>query len=221
MQELVKRTADDIKTCANACDAYSKKKLLVKVLKSSSWDDKFKGFLTLFTDRRKAFTFALEMHVGKGVDDANRKLDSVNTKLNLVLEFFATLVPPDQQQLGELINSRGGPDAVMKENDVLTALAKYKPSSEVGSAKRADAHADLRSNKDPEGSLKELKEELFESADVAMQKNLETFERKFDVQRKKIIEEMQGIVRHEGDRVIDSVLSGPHDKIRDTVSERC
>ncbi|KAI0656683.1 hypothetical protein C8Q70DRAFT_329984 [Cubamyces menziesii] len=216
MQELVKRTADDIKTCANACDAYSKKKLLVKVLKSSSWDDKFKGFLTLFTDRRKAFTFALEMHVGKGVDDANRKLDSVNTKLNLVLEFFATLVPPDQQQLGELINSRGGPDAVMKENDVLTALAKYKPSSEVGSAKRADAHADLRSNKDPEGSLKELKEELFESADVAMQKNLETFERKFDVQRKKIIEEMQGIVRHEGDRVIDSVLSGPHDKIRDT-----
>ena len=115
LQELVKRTADDIKTCANACDTYSKKKLLVKVLKSSSWDDKFKGFLSLFTDRRKAFTFALEMHVGKGVDDANRKLDSVNTKLNLVLEFFTTLVPPDQQQLGEMINSRGGPDAVMQE----------------------------------------------------------------------------------------------------------
>ena len=28
MQDLVKATADDIKECANACDTYSKKKLV-------------------------------------------------------------------------------------------------------------------------------------------------------------------------------------------------
>lgn len=31
-------------------------------------------------------------------------------------------------------------------------------------------------------------------------------------------EEMQSVVRHESDRVIDSVLGGPHTKIQDPVS---
>ncbi|KAI0766841.1 hypothetical protein BD413DRAFT_141310 [Trametes elegans] len=216
MQELVQRAADDIKSCANACDAYAKKKLLVKVLKSSSWDDKFKGFLTLFDERRKAFAFALEMHVGKAVDDANRKLDAVGLKLDLVLTFFSSLVPADQQQLAEVVRNKGGPEAVMRDNSTLLSLAKYKTSSGTPVGKPADPHTEPgHSDSNVGDELTALREELFDSADAAMEKNLKTFERKFAMQQKKLLEEMQGLVRHESDRVIDSVLSGPHDRIRD------
>ena len=75
-----------MKECANACDTYSKKKLIVKVLKSSFWDSKLVGFLTLFSDRREAFVLALNMHVGKGVDKANVKLDRVDENLQLLLK---------------------------------------------------------------------------------------------------------------------------------------
>ena len=47
LQDLVDRTANDIKECANVCDTYSKKRLLVKVLKGPIWDDTLKGFIQM------------------------------------------------------------------------------------------------------------------------------------------------------------------------------
>ncbi|KAI0644514.1 hypothetical protein C8Q79DRAFT_777234 [Trametes meyenii] len=217
MQGLIERTADDIKACANACDTYSKKKLLVKVLKSSSWDDKFQSFLTLFADRRKAFTFALDMHVGRAVDDANRKLDAVDMKLSVVLEYFSTLVPPDQVQLREIVRNRGGVEAVARDDNTLALLVKIAASSRTAgsSSTNTGLQADMGDYADWKASLRSLKEELADSADVAMQRNLETFEGKFLMQQRRLMEEMKGTIHHESDRVIDSVLGGPHDRIKD------
>ena len=75
LDDLVKKTAADIKECANACDAYSKKRLLVKVLKGSVWDDIFKEYIQLFIDRRAEFNFAVSIHTGMAVDRVNDKLD--------------------------------------------------------------------------------------------------------------------------------------------------
>ncbi|KAI0644519.1 hypothetical protein C8Q79DRAFT_1011558 [Trametes meyenii] len=192
------------------------KKLLTKVFNSSSWDDKFKGFLTLFTERRKAFTFELELHVGKGMNEANRKLDGVDEKLNVILQIFSALIPPEQQELGDIIRNKKGREAVMKDDKVLLSLMKFKASGSAGGARsvvlQADAKMDL---KDSDSDLKSLKEELIESADMAMQKNWDTFARKFDQQQKRLFEEMKGFVQHQSDRVIRSVLSGPHDLIKD------
>ncbi|KAI0644515.1 hypothetical protein C8Q79DRAFT_777424 [Trametes meyenii] len=214
LQTLIERTADDIKACANACDTYSKKKLLVKVIKSSSWDDKFKSFLTLFADRKKAFSFALDVHVGKAVDDANRKLDAVDVKLSAILECFSTLVSLDQQQLQNMVNSRGGLGAVLQDDSALVTLLKFKSSSSPGGPKGANSQLD-KEESDPQAALKSLKEDLIESADIAMQKNMDMFDRKFAMQQRRLADEMKGLVRHESDRVIDSVLSGPHDRIKD------
>ncbi|KAI0633747.1 hypothetical protein C8Q77DRAFT_1157911 [Trametes polyzona] len=203
LQSLVAQSADDIKDCANACDTYSKKKLLVKVIKSSSWDDKFKSYLTLFADRRKAFTFALEMHVGKAVDDANRKLNAIDKKMSAILSLFSTLIPPEQQRLSASIGGRGGLEAVLADDGALVSLSGIKIGS---TAKHSPG-----SGRD---ELKDLREEILETTDAAVRKNLDTFERKFLVQHRRLMVEMQGLVRHEGDRIIDTVLSGPHDRIR-------
>ena len=77
LKSLVERTADDIKTCSNVCDAYMKKRLLAKVLLSTLWDAKLLDFMSLFTSRRKEFVFELTMRTSHGVDKANVKLDAI------------------------------------------------------------------------------------------------------------------------------------------------
>ncbi|KAH9858589.1 hypothetical protein C2E23DRAFT_717063, partial [Lenzites betulinus] len=208
MQQLVRRTADDIKDCANACDTYAKKRLLVKVIKSSMWDDKLKGYMTLFADRRKAFTFALEMHVGRAVDDVNSMVSAMDAKLYVVLQLFSSFATPEQRHLWELVRSRGGPSAVMTDDRALEELMRAVASA--NGRELGTEHA--RSQAD---NIESLKAELFDSPESAVRKNFELFERKFAMQQRELADEMRGVVVHESDRVIDTVLSGPHDKIKD------
>ncbi|PIL33864.1 hypothetical protein GSI_03570 [Ganoderma sinense ZZ0214-1] len=222
MQELVKQTAEDIKTCANAGDTYAKKKLLVKVIKGSIWDCTLKGFIDLFANRRKAFTFALALHVGAGVDDANRKLKEIDSKIDMVLDFFSKAVSPERQELAALVQKKGGAAAVMGDNDALEELLKFKPAAAaIGQAQargRSGREGAERSSH-PEGGdeLAVVKQELFDtgSPELAIRKNLELFERKFKMQQRELAEEMRRMVHHEGDRVIEAVTSGPHDRIID------
>jgi hypothetical protein len=81
LKSLVERTADDIKTCSNVCDAYMKKRLLAKVMLSSLWDMKLLDFVELFATRRREFEFELTMHTSKGVDKANAELGAIRKEL--------------------------------------------------------------------------------------------------------------------------------------------
>ena len=91
LTSLVGRTADDIKTCSNVCDAYMKKRLLSKVLLSSLWDMKLLEFVQLFATRRQEFEFELTLHTGKGVDKANVKLDAIGSATKELNEQFVYL----------------------------------------------------------------------------------------------------------------------------------
>jgi hypothetical protein len=88
LKSLVERTADDIKTCSNVCDAYMKKRLLAKVLLSSLWDARLLDFVELFAVRRREFEFELTMHTSQGVDKANVKLDAIGNATKELNEQF-------------------------------------------------------------------------------------------------------------------------------------
>ena len=74
------QTAADIKECANVCDTYSKKRLLVKVLKGHSWDEKLQGYIQLFANRKAEITHLVTLHTGVAVDRAIDKLDALMTR---------------------------------------------------------------------------------------------------------------------------------------------
>ncbi|TFK86599.1 hypothetical protein K466DRAFT_587082 [Polyporus arcularius HHB13444] len=213
MQELVKQAADEIKRCANACDTYSKKRLIVKVIKGSVWDSTLKGFIDAFASRRKAFTFALSIHIGVGVDDANRRLKVIDAKIDIVLEFFAKAVTPEQQELAVLVHKKGGPTAVMGDDSTLEEMLKFKPSSATSATKRDGAEVKYHDAGGDELTI--VKEELFDSPELAIRKNLDIFERKFKMQQRELTEEVKRVIHHEGDRVIEAVTSGPHERIVD------
>jgi hypothetical protein len=102
LKSLVERTADDIKTCSNVCDAYMKKRLLAKVLLSSLWDARLLDFVELFARRRREFEFELTMHTSQGVDMANVKLDAIGNSTKELNEQFGHLYLPPGYTLTSL-----------------------------------------------------------------------------------------------------------------------
>ncbi|KAF9644578.1 hypothetical protein BDM02DRAFT_3074100, partial [Thelephora ganbajun] len=60
-----------------------------------------------------------------------------------------------------------------------------------------------------------LQQEINSDPDEAIEKNAEFFDRKFDIQRRQIVEDIARTVNREGDRIISAVTAGPHDRIVD------
>ncbi|KAI0356357.1 hypothetical protein OH77DRAFT_1503798 [Trametes cingulata] len=321
LEDLVAKTAKDIKDCANACDAYARKRLLVKVLKSHGWDEKLKEYIQLFNDRKAEFTFAISIHTGIGVDRANDKLDTLMSKADLILEFFQKTIPREQDTLAKVVRREGGAEVVLVRADVLQKLlvaekqlelaalpssnvasqgigaalypqaqirsgpgiyyfsraaenqraegrpphlqrrgsyrpppddyyydrgpghrppptshgnaypTPYGPDSESGSIRRRERSrphgasparpheyepvVDEWAPQPSQMDVGRLMQDLADDPETAVRKNYVWFERKFALQQRNIIREMTRVVVYEGDRVINTVLEGPHEKILD------
>lgn len=77
-----------------------------------------------------------------------------------------------------------------------------------------------RSVKEATLTLQDLKDELHEGLEAAVQKNMETFEGKFTLYQRQLQEELARFIREENNRIVDELNKGPHDKIKDDVSGR-
>ena len=62
LKTLAGQAERDIMECANTCDAYSKKKLLSKVLKGAAWESRLTDFLDRFMQTRSEIKMALALH---------------------------------------------------------------------------------------------------------------------------------------------------------------
>lgn len=80
MQSLAVKAAEEIKNCANACDTYSKKKMLVKVLKGPIWEGRLAEFITRFSQLRSDFRLALAIHTAKVTDGVKTTVDAIDEK---------------------------------------------------------------------------------------------------------------------------------------------
>jgi hypothetical protein len=194
-------TSDDIRPCANACDTYSKKKLVgqfrdfilvtlpadwraVKVLKGPIWEGRLVKFCGLFTQRRSEFEFALSIHTALGVEAANKTLGDVekttremDAKMDLMLKMFQQFASPEQKDIMKVVESRGGLKACQENDKVLKELTELEHQG----------------NQAPGGglsgksNLEELKEDLHLDPDAAMEKNSIIFGRKLEVQKRQIV----------------------------------
>ncbi|KAF8529737.1 hypothetical protein BU17DRAFT_36437, partial [Hysterangium stoloniferum] len=210
-EKLSEDTEKDIKKCANACDTYSKKKLLVKVLVGSVWENRFLEFLSLFVRRRQEFEFALTIHTARGVDAANEALGDVNARLDLMMQMLKQLVSPEEKEMAQLVEKRGGVEAVQNNKKALEELNKLAHKN-TASLELISTGPQKTLNKD---DMEELLEDLHTSPDKAMEKNEKVFERKFEIQQRQITEELTRVLGREGDRIISAITSGPRDRLID------
>ncbi|KAI0960928.1 hypothetical protein AcV7_000168 [Taiwanofungus camphoratus] len=214
LQGLSQQTAEDIKDCANTCDIYSRKKLLVKVLRGLDWEEKLRSFIRLFTKRRAEFEFALACHNARTVDELKVhsdemkvKLAALDDKMDIIMKMFAKFMTSDEKQLASKVEEMGGIKLVLNNDTVLKELTASDPDR-----RRVDGPSGAKVSA---SALDDLKTELGEDLENAMKRNLKNFEAKFELQKKQI----EKVAREEGDRVIGAVTGfvsqGPHDKIKD------
>ncbi|KAJ8495156.1 hypothetical protein ONZ51_g1863 [Trametes cubensis] len=248
LEDLAEKTAKDIKDCANLCDTFLKKRLIVKVLKGPIWADKLAGFVQTFADRKADFQFALTMHSANTMSDVKKQNYEIDAKIDVVISLFDRFVTSEERRLAEEVENKGGALKVRQNDEYLKSLmaldismrrgpvsgaapgrdqlASRKRESAVPVSREGRAGA-LRESaarardgaKEASITLEDLKWELREDIDEALDRNLETFLGKFELQVSMLQAALERYIRDENDRIIgavkDVVLQGPHLKVRD------
>jgi hypothetical protein len=114
-----------------------------------------------------------------------------------------------------LVSTKGGTKALRNNDEVLLSLeetaGKAASVSSEGHRMPRTKPGDASTNAD------DLKKEINEDLDSAVDKNRIVFFPKFEVQKRQIIDELL-VVTRESDRVIQVVKGGPHERILDRVS---
>ncbi|KAF8273628.1 hypothetical protein EI94DRAFT_1795034 [Lactarius quietus] len=214
MKSIVERTAEDIKKCSSTCDTYAKKKLLAKVFRGPAWNEKLLHWVSVFSNRRQEFEFELSLHTGQGVDKANSKLDVIDEKINVLKAMFEQLVSPEQKQLAATVAANGGVKALKDDDKMLLELERT--ASKVISAPGAEGPRAPRAKPgDANPNADDLRKDIFEDPEVAVERNQIVFFRKFEAQQRQIIDELTLVVKRESDRVIQEIKGGPHERILD------
>ncbi|KAM5542277.1 hypothetical protein V8D89_004150 [Ganoderma adspersum] len=223
LEELAEKTAKDIKDCANLCDTFVKKKLLVKVFKGPVWAERLAGFVKVFEDRKADFEFALTMHTANSVSDVKRQNVEIQAKLDAVLGLFNKFVSADERRIAVEIDAKGGYTKVRQDDEALKALIVLDNAARAQNAAEDAAPRDVLREKTARNKLSlavdELKVELREDVADALEKNLDAFTGKFELQVDLLQVALEKYIRAENDRVIgavtDAIKQGPHMKIKD------
>ncbi|THH02008.1 hypothetical protein EW026_g787 [Hermanssonia centrifuga] len=234
MQSLASLAAEDIKDCANVCDTYSKKKLLVKVLKGPIWESRLTEFIGRFARRQSDFKFALAIHTATVADSMREAVDGIDDKVAALTDMlhmvFKEFKPQDEASLAAKVDEKGGADYVQGNDMILRELLAYEDSIMLANqnatskieASRAEQfsnteiYAKLRPDMNEQitrqSSLKDLKNDLGEDWKTAVDRNMQVFQRKFSF-RKKQLQELSLVIHEENDRIIQELSAGPHDTI--------
>lgn len=203
LEGLVKGAKNDIKECANACDAYSKKGLISKALKGSIWQDMLKGYGKKFVDRRHQFMEALAIHTTRLVDRIHDKMEVMHDKISQCEKWMENLVPTIEAMITNVV---GGKDtnAIQEDVDTLNRLVDLR--NEHAQKQKGD-------NTRMPYTLSDLKNELSEDLHLSISSNQETFDRKFRLQYERMAKELVD-ANKEVTRAVKE-LEGPHDRIKD------
>jgi hypothetical protein len=129
---------------------------------------------------------------------------------------FEQLVSPEQKQLAEAVAANGGVRALKNDDKMLLELERT--ASKATSAPGADGPRASRSKPgDGNPNVDDLRKDIFEDPDAAVERNQTVFFRKFEAQQRQIIDELTLVVKRETDRVIQEIKGGPHERILDRV----
>lgn len=110
-----------------------------------------------------------------------------------------------------MVQAKGGIKVVCNDDKLLKEV-------DAQAEKSLNRRLDSRQKSGPD-DLKQLKHDLSDDPDTAMQKNMVVFLRKFEVQRQQIVDELMVVVDRATDRIIKEVRNGAHERILDQVSD--
>ncbi|KAI0699896.1 hypothetical protein C8T65DRAFT_580831 [Cerioporus squamosus] len=218
---------ETIKRCAKACDTYHNRRTLYKFFASWKWEREFTEVAQQFVIHKKDIESDLQIHASIVVTKANTTLTAMSTSVTEIKETMSKLMKlvfermrsPEERDLFVLVSEESdGIDAFLKNDKLVEELlAKHKTRVGIGKDKDEEGTKDLRrAAPDAVLTVIELRKEVNKEVEEVLADN-NTFDKKFEALKTQL-DEVKVVVRHESDRVIETLLAGPHERIVDRVS---
>ena len=126
-----------------------------------------------------------------------------------MLQVFQELLPPKQRVLAAKAREIGS-DAVLEDEQLVKELLAVESTPNSSPGPEGQPGGDR-----PPG-LDELRKEIKRDPDEVIKMNSEFFNLKYGIQKREI-ETMARLITRDGDRVIEAITAGPHDRIVDPV----
>ncbi|TFY59172.1 hypothetical protein EVG20_g7885 [Dentipellis fragilis] len=177
-----------MKDCSKVCDSYNKTHVVLKILNSYKWEQKFAAIATEFATHSAKLQDDLSMYSSIGINAANKSLAAVGDKMD---------------KIGALVASKGRPRKVAGNNAALEQLLLKQKELEDGPGK-----------KDHTGTMtvNELRKDMRKDVQTILDEDSRAFGQKFEIQQRQIAEEMKNAVFEARDDIIDAVLAGPYER---------
>jgi len=141
--------------------------------------------------------------------------------MDVMKTLFQELVSPEQKRLLELVTAKGREKVLKDDDKALLELEKAAGrASGVCNAEGGQASQEKHNDLDTNLTADNLRRDIFEHPNVAVERNLIVFSRKFEAQKNQLLDELTLVIKRESDRVIQEVKGGPHERILDRVSCR-
>lgn len=129
----------------------------------------------------------------------------------LIFENFQTA---EEKAIASYVAKQGGPQKVLDDETLLSKLLETRRS-------QGDTSKETSAVKSTRDEAQQVQQEVRKDLQKFLEENHKAFERRFDLQKEQI-EEIHNAVVKVGDRIIDTMKSGPHERIINKVrAHRC
>ncbi|KAF7375677.1 hypothetical protein MSAN_00457000 [Mycena sanguinolenta] len=210
LASLCKDMKKDIEECYNVLNAQQKRSIGIKFLKAAAWNKELGAYASRFTNRREELMFALSLRSAVTIEE-------MNSNMKMMMEMFATMLTPQERELGRWIHDNGGEKVVLGDDKKCAAMLKYEASvaasSGIGHVDKGRPGADEDVKKE-EKAITALRKEYREDIGNAIQENLESYSKRFEMGMDDLRKDLGDKIQHEGDRVIKFLRGGPHQRIK-------
>ncbi|KAJ7240155.1 hypothetical protein B0H12DRAFT_57866 [Mycena haematopus] len=213
LASLCKDMKKDIEDCYNVLNAQEKRSIGIKFLKATAWNKELGSYASRFTNRREELTFALSMRTAVTIEE-------MNSNMKIMMEMFATMLTPQERDMGRWIQQNGGEKAVLGDDKKCAAMIKYEASvaassGPVGHADKGRPGPDEDPKKKEEKAIAALRKEYREDIEGIIQENFESYSKRFEMGLDDLGKDLGNKIQHQGDRLIKYLRGGPHQRIKD------
>ena len=128
-------------------------------------------------------------------------------RIDAMRELFKDFINSQQRELARKVEGMGGKAAALGNEQKMEELVNRESELTAGD----------HSGKNRPFNLVELRQEIDGDPDKAIEEHAKSFNLMFDLQTRRIVDELSCVITRDGDRVISALTAGPHDQIIDKV----
>ncbi|KZV67466.1 hypothetical protein PENSPDRAFT_611329, partial [Peniophora sp. CONT] len=196
----------DLRDCYNACDTFSKKRRVTRLLQCAEWNAQFASYAETFQTRKGELSTALRFYMAGKITSVAEDIDAMRQDLRAMKDMFLSnvLLTTRDQHLLRYIKERGGAEKVLQDDAEVDKLSEKAADISVTLSRRPDQRDLLQAERE------RVRAEAYITPGDAITKNFQEFEFRLD----RRLGQLRADIQQLGDRLVKEINKGAHEKVQ-------